>query len=158
MFAVVSRPDTPVWVLLIPMAVLGIGSAGIWAPLAATANRNLPLTQAGAAAGVYNTVRQVGSVIGSAAIFGLLQMRMTDYLPGMKLGEGSRGDMSHLPGPVLDHIKSGFSDAIGETLYLPAAMLLLAAAVSWFFVRPKPMAVPVAIPPAESAGVPAQVD
>lgn len=161
MFAMVTRPDTPVWVLLIPMALLGIGSAGIWAPLAATANRNLPLTQAGAAAGVYNTVRQVGSVIGSAAIFGLLQMRMSEYLPGMKLGEGSRGDMSQLPEPVLNHIKSGFSDAIGETLYLPAAMLLLAAAVSWFFVRPKPAGVPVAVPPAEStasAGVPAQVD
>ena len=60
--------DTPVWEISVPMAVLGFGMAGIWAPLAATATRNLPLRLAGAGAGVYNATRQVGAVLGSAAI------------------------------------------------------------------------------------------
>ena len=50
------------------MALLGIGMAGIWAPLAATATRNLPMQLAGAGSGVYNATRQVGAVLGSAAI------------------------------------------------------------------------------------------
>jgi hypothetical protein len=37
--------------------VLGLGMSGVWAPLAATATRNLPMHQAGAGAGVYNATR-----------------------------------------------------------------------------------------------------
>ena len=47
------RPETPVWQVLIPMSLMGVASAGIWAPLAATATRNLPWHQAGAGAGVW---------------------------------------------------------------------------------------------------------
>ena len=50
--------------------------AGIWAPLAATATRNLPMQQAGAGAGVYNATRQVGAVLGSAAIAVLMDSRL----------------------------------------------------------------------------------
>ena len=57
------------------MALLGIGMAGIWAPLAATATRNLPMQLAGAGSGVYNATRQVGAVLGSAAIAVLIDAR-----------------------------------------------------------------------------------
>lgn len=53
--------------LLLPMALLGLGNAFLWAALSATATRGLPMGSAGAGAGVYNTTRQVGAVIGSAA-------------------------------------------------------------------------------------------
>ena len=69
-------PDSPIWQLLLPMALLGIGNAFMWAPLATTATRNLPMHQAGAGAGVYNTTRQVGAVLGSAAIAALMESRL----------------------------------------------------------------------------------
>ncbi len=47
----VMTPDSATWEILLPMALLGFGMAGIWAPLAATATRNLPLRMAGAGAG-----------------------------------------------------------------------------------------------------------
>ena len=50
----ISRTLTPngaVWHILAAMALLGIGMAGIWAPLAATATRNLPMQLAGAGSG-----------------------------------------------------------------------------------------------------------
>ena len=56
----VMTPDSATWEILLPMALLGFGMAGVWAPLAATATRNLPLRMAGAGAGVYNATRQSG--------------------------------------------------------------------------------------------------
>jgi len=59
-------PTSQLWTILASFALLGIGMAGIWAPLAATATRNLPMQLAGAGSGVYNATRQVGAVLGSA--------------------------------------------------------------------------------------------
>ena len=39
------------------------------------------LTAAGAGSGVYNTTRQIGAVLGSAAIAVLIQARLTAELP-----------------------------------------------------------------------------
>lgn len=68
-------PDTPAWRLAPPMAALGAGMAFVWGPLAATATRNLPSARAGAGSGVYNTTRQVGAVLGSAAMASLMASR-----------------------------------------------------------------------------------
>ena len=45
------------------------------------------MSQAGAGAGVYNTTRQVGAVLGSAGIAVLMQARLTAELPRRRQGE-----------------------------------------------------------------------
>lgn len=40
-------PATPIWRVVLPLTVMGIGMAFIWAPLGATAARNLPPRLAG---------------------------------------------------------------------------------------------------------------
>ena len=69
-------PTTPIWRLVLPLTAVGISMALIWAPLGATATRNLPDTLAGAGSGVYNTTRQVGAVLGSAGIAALMAQRI----------------------------------------------------------------------------------
>ena len=69
-------PGVSIAALIGPMVLLGIGNAFIWAPNSATATRNLPIQQAGAGAGVYNATRQVGAVLGSAAIAVLIDARL----------------------------------------------------------------------------------
>ncbi len=54
----VMTPGSATWQILLPMAVLGVANAFLWAPLAATATRNLPMSAAGAGSGIYNTTRQ----------------------------------------------------------------------------------------------------
>ena len=70
-------PDSATWEIVLPMALLGVGNAFVWAPTSATATRNLPMHQAGAGAGVYNATRQVGAVLGSAAIAVLMDSRLS---------------------------------------------------------------------------------
>jgi EmrB/QacA subfamily drug resistance transporter len=68
---------TSQWQDFLPaLIVAGIGMGGTFAPLTTTAMRNIEPQMAGAASGVLNTVRQVGTVIGTAAVGALLQNRL----------------------------------------------------------------------------------
>jgi EmrB/QacA subfamily drug resistance transporter len=132
------HPDTPVWLFLLPSAVLGFANAGIWAPLSSTATRNLPPRQAGAGAGVYNTTRQIGAVLGSAAIAVLMQARLAAELPAAPGGApGSGGEAGGFGGQLPPALHDGFSTAMGQSIMLPAAVIVLGAAVALFFARPK---------------------
>jgi EmrB/QacA subfamily drug resistance transporter len=69
------------WTSLLPgTLVLGLGFGGIFAPMATETMRSVEPRMAGAASGVNNTVRQVGSVIGSAAVGAVLQARLATTL------------------------------------------------------------------------------
>ncbi|WP_168699504.1 DHA2 family efflux MFS transporter permease subunit [Gordonia paraffinivorans] len=130
---VICRPETPVWQIVAPLCLMGIASAGVWAPLAATATRNLPWHQAGAGAGVYNTLRVIGSVLGSAMIGALLQSRLAAELPGVDAAAAQDGTGgARLP----EFLREGFAEAMGQSLYLPAAALVVGVVATLFFVRP----------------------
>jgi EmrB/QacA subfamily drug resistance transporter len=75
-----AQADTN-WPAFIPaIVIMGLGMGGIWAPMATEAMRGVPPQLAGAAAGVNNTLRQVGSVVGSAAVGALLQHQLVNTL------------------------------------------------------------------------------
>src|SRR3954451_18651107 len=113
-------PDGAVWHILGAMALLGLGMAGIWAPLAATATRNLPMQLAGAGAGVYNATRQVGSVVGSAAIAVLMSARIAHYLPGAGVqGEAGASKIGDA------HVADLFSKAMQQSLLLPTLVYVV---------------------------------
>lgn len=129
--AVVMKPDTAIWELLLPIALMGVANAFIWSPLAATATRNLPQHQAGAGSGVYNTTRQVGAVLGSAGIGALITSRLTAN--GVPSGGGAHEGMATA---MPEFIKDGFSSAMSQSVLLPAAVLLVGFVASLCFSRP----------------------
>ncbi len=124
----IMGPTTPIWAVVLPTVLLGIASAFVWAPLATTATRNLPPQHAGSGAGVYNTTRQVGSVLGSAAIATLIASQLAANLPAGGPGGGAETAIAHLP--VALH--AGFATAMSHAVLLPAVVLLIGfvAAVS----------------------------
>ncbi|MBT2249654.1 DHA2 family efflux MFS transporter permease subunit [Arthrobacter sp. BHU FT2] len=132
------QPDTPILLFLLPSAVLGFANAGIWAPLSTTATRNLPPRQAGAGSGVYNTTRQFGAVLGSAAIAVLIQSRLAAELPSGGPA-GSAGEGMAMGGTLPEILHAGFSTAMAQSILLPAAVVLAGAAVALFFAKPKPV-------------------
>lgn len=60
--------DASVWWFTAVTSLLGIGGAFVWAPNAAVTMRGVPEHETGAASGLYNTARQVGSVLGVALV------------------------------------------------------------------------------------------
>ena len=98
---------TSSWPDFLPgLVIAGIGMGGTFAPLTTTAMRNVQPQMAGAASGVLNTIRQVGTVIGTAAVGALLQNRLIAAWTSQAASR-SRG----LPGPVRSHLVAGFRDA-----------------------------------------------
>jgi EmrB/QacA subfamily drug resistance transporter len=73
---VIAQPSSPWYDFLAPQVVAGIGIGCIFAPLTTIAMRDISPALAGAASGVFNTTRQVGTVIGTAGIGALLQNRL----------------------------------------------------------------------------------
>ncbi len=126
------EPGIAVWEIAVPMGVIGVGNAFIWAPTAATANRNLPIQLAGAGAGVYNATRQVGSVLGAAAIAVLMDSRLAHYLPGAA-AHGEAG-AARIPDP---HVADLFSRAMQQSLWLPAAMYAVGLVAVMFYEKPR---------------------
>jgi EmrB/QacA subfamily drug resistance transporter len=125
----VMTADSPTWQILLPMALLGIGNAFVWAPTSATATRNLPLHQAGAGAGIYNATRQVGAVLGSAAIAVLMDSRLAAQ--GLTFSPSEAGG-GNLPPQVF----TAFSEAMAQSMLLPAGLLVIGLLAALAFARP----------------------
>jgi EmrB/QacA subfamily drug resistance transporter len=138
------EPDAAYWRILVPMGVLGLGMSAVWAPLAATATRNLPMHQAGAGAGVYNATRLVGSVIGSAGIAVLMENRLA--AEGLS-GGGSEASGQSLPAQVF----GPFSHAMSDAMVLPAIVLAIGFLASLFFEAPRHFGAPAVAAPAAAA-------
>ncbi len=125
-------PDTAIWRLVLPLTAMGIGMAFIWAPLGATATRNLPARLAGAGSGVYNTTRQVGSVLGSASMAAFMSGRITAELPTAPAGAPPHGagDVTHLPA----FLHAPFAAAMSQSMLLPAFVALFGVIAAIFLV------------------------
>ena len=129
-------PTTPMWRLVLPFAAMGVGMALIWAPLAATATRNLPPDLAGAGSGVYNATRQVGSVLGSASMAAFMTWRIGDELPPQPDGAAPRGEGAVTQLPAFLH--QPFSDAMSQSTLLPAFVALFGVVAALFLVGARP--------------------
>lgn len=98
LFGVFMHLQLSAWWVLLPIVLLGLANSLCWAPNSTISLRDLPADLVGAGSGVYNTSRQVGAVLGAAALGAVMQM-----------GEG-----------VLS-----FGAAMGNALLLPVVFLLL---------------------------------
>jgi EmrB/QacA subfamily drug resistance transporter len=76
-----AEPDTDPWTLVPWLVVAGVGIGCVFAPLTTAATARLPNELIGAASGVFNTSRQVGGVLGSAAVGMLLQVGIAYSVP-----------------------------------------------------------------------------
>jgi MFS family permease len=134
--SIVMTPSTAIWQLVLPFVVLGVAMAFIWAPLTATATRNLPQRFAGASSGVFNATRQVGAVLGSAAMASFMTSRIAGALgpmPGGAPGPPGGGGMALQMPPFL---RVPFADAMSQSMLLPAFIALVGVVAAIFLVGP----------------------
>jgi EmrB/QacA subfamily drug resistance transporter len=76
-----ASPDTDPLALIPGLAFAGVGIGFVFSPLTTAATAGMPPELAGAASGVYNTARQVGGVLGSAATGLVLQLGVAFAVP-----------------------------------------------------------------------------
>jgi EmrB/QacA subfamily drug resistance transporter len=129
------RPDTPIWMFLLPSALQGVANGFIWGPVSNATTRNLEPRLAGAGSGVFNTTRQIGAVLGSAAIAALIQARLAAELPAAPAG--APANEASMNGALPEALHAGFSTAMSQSIVLPACAILLGAVAALFFAKPK---------------------
>ena len=98
LFALFMHLEAPVPAFLLPVLLLGAANALAWSPNSAITMRDLPVSLTGAGSGVYNTSRQVGAVLGAAALGAVMQT-----------GEGA----------------VSFGTAMGTAMLVPVGLLLV---------------------------------
>ncbi|QCR19242.1 DHA2 family efflux MFS transporter permease subunit [Agrococcus sp. SGAir0287] len=133
------QQQVDVWLLLLPSALMGVSSAFVWGPLGIVATRSLDPQVAGAGSGVYNTVRQMGAVIGSAAIAAAMTWRI-DAEVGPGAGEQVSGGA--FAGTVPAQVAGPIAGALGQALLVPAAVAALGVVAALCFARPRIGAAP----------------
>jgi len=135
-FAAVMTPDIDARAFLAPVILMGAANACLWAPLSATATRNLPTHRTGAGSGIYNTTRLIGSVLGSASAAALVVSRMSARGIDAGLAAGRTGQ-------VPAELREPLSRALSEAMLLPAGILVAGLVASALFTRsadPNPVA------------------
>jgi EmrB/QacA subfamily drug resistance transporter len=154
----IAQTNSAWYDFLAPQVVAGVGIGCTFAPLTTVAMRNISPMMAGAASGVFNTTRQVGTVIGTAGVGALLQNRLlasfsnqihqrAGSLPAAQqqailgkfqaaaktgLVSGPAGHGSPLEAQIFTH---GFVEALRPTMTVPIVFLFAAAALCLLIVR-----------------------
>jgi EmrB/QacA subfamily drug resistance transporter len=115
--ALIAHPNATWPQFLLPLIVAGVGMGCIFAPLVTVAMRNIDPRIAGAASGVLNTVRQVGLVIGTAAVGALLQNRLVSAMSAQASARSSALPpqvRSRFVSQIRDSARSGIQVGAGQ--------------------------------------------
>ena len=129
--ALEMAPGTPIWRLALPFFAVGVGMAFVWSPLTATATRNLPPHLAGASSAVFNSIRQLGAVLGSAGIAAFMTSRIgAEMSPAFSEPTGE-GDV---PLQLPEFLRAPFSAAMSQSVLLPAFIALFGIVAALFLV------------------------
>lgn len=92
--------------LITGLVIAGFGLGMTFAPLQSIAMHNVQPQIASAAAGVMNTMRQLGAVLGSAAVGAVLQVQILNHL-----AQSARVNADALPMSMRVHFMEGFEKA-----------------------------------------------
>ncbi|MFD0819283.1 DHA2 family efflux MFS transporter permease subunit, partial [Micromonospora zhanjiangensis] len=110
-----AQVDSGRWHILPGLIVAGFGLGLTFAPLQTIAMRNVEPRMAGAASGFINTARQLGAVIGSAAVGAVLQVQLAD-----QLRERAEANAGALPPQFRGQFVDGFAHAGSGSLEVGA--------------------------------------
>ncbi|HJQ43140.1 MAG TPA: MFS transporter [Jatrophihabitantaceae bacterium] len=138
--------------LSITLAIAGLGFGIAVVPLTSAVLGTMPAAMSGMAASATNTARQIGAVVGVAALGALVNAHLTsdlsDRLTRLGIGGGARDliinavesggsgdgfDIAHPPAifaPIVDQATAAFRTGLHQALLASALLMLLAAVIT----------------------------
>lgn len=141
--------DTPVYLICIYMAVMGVGLGTSMQILTLVVQNSFPHKMVGTATAANNYFRQVGSSLGSAVVGSIFATRLTSLITE-KLPSGGAGPsdgansltpelIKSLPDPIRNLIVESYNEAL-IPIFIYMVPLAIITAVLLFFVKEKPLA------------------
>src|ERR671917_2360134 len=101
-----AQADSGRWSLLPPLILMGVGLGLTWAPMYSLAMRDVEPRIAGTAAGVIETIQELGGVLAGAVVGAFMQNRLA-----LALREQAIERAEGLPPQLRDRFVDGFSNA-----------------------------------------------
>lgn len=123
----------PRWMYL-SSVLYGVANSMIWGPLSMVATRNLERRLAGSGSSVYNTMRQMGAVLGSAAIAAAMSSQLEKQL-GDRAGATPASAGARFDGPLPEMLHEPFAQAMSNAIWVPCAVIFAGAVLASFFNR-----------------------
>jgi EmrB/QacA subfamily drug resistance transporter len=136
-------PETPTWVLMVMIAMVGLGM-GPTMSVGTTAIQNaVPRTMLGVGTAGFQLFRQVGGAIGIALFGALFSTRLTTLLgtelpPGINPASLNAAAVAALPEATQAQVVASFTEAL-HPIFLTSACLGAVAFVLTFFLEAKPL-------------------
>ena len=136
MTAVITAPGiNPSW-MYVASVIYGIANSMIWGPLSMVATRNLEGRLAGSGSSVYNTMRQMGAVVGSAAIAAMMSAQLERQLGSAAGGaDAAAAGGATFTGVLPTALHAPFAHAMANSIWLPCAVIGAGAVLACFFQR-----------------------
>lgn len=140
-----ARYPQYVWVLL----TMGLGTGMTFTPASITVMQRVDPARAGMASATLNTLREIGGVIGVAALGAVLSNRLTATLTeslhrlgvpaelGRHLPGAAPDGATALPAPVQDAVNAAFVDALHLALRCGSAAMAASALLVALLLRPR---------------------
>ena len=135
----------PLWIIAMPLLVIGIGISQPWGLMDGLAVSVVPKERAGMATGIFSTTRVAGESVALVVVLALLSAFISTglgeaHLQGdiatasQRLAAGTIGlAQAALPASEKPLLASVYAGALGELLYLLAAITFLTALVVFLF-------------------------
>ncbi|MCS5718776.1 MFS transporter [Herbiconiux sp. CPCC 205763] len=146
------RADTPLWLILTYLTVLGLGIGLAMQVLVLIVQNSVPHRMVGTATAGNNFFREIGASLGSAIVGSLFVARLTDQLASSAAAGGAAAGavptdtnaltpaaINALPPEMHQMIVDAYSNALSP-VYLYLVPLMLAAALLLCFVKEIPLA------------------
>lgn len=144
--ALITTPGVdPNWMYAISV-IYGVANSMMWGPLSMIATRNLDPKLAGAGSSVYNTTRQIGAVIGSAAIAAMMSAQLDSRLGTHAGANGGAAETppasptaspTQVSGPLPEFLHEPFAAAMATSIWLPCLVIAAGALTACFFAKTK---------------------
>ncbi len=123
LIAVMAKPDSSVWAIIPGQIVFGVGMGLVFAPTSTLAMQEIQPQLTGVASGMFTTFRQIGAVVGGAAVGALLQNRLA--------AEGVPEQVRQQAGRLTDsRYADGLTDAVRYGLLLTVAVAVVASVLA----------------------------
>jgi EmrB/QacA subfamily drug resistance transporter len=117
-----AGPDSSPWVLMPGLILFGIGMGVVFPTINTLAMRDVPPQLAGAASGVLATTRQLGTVLGAAAVGLLLQSRLATEVTdqaAQRLGEVPPEAQAGFQNGIATAVNRGLDVGAGQSGGIP---------------------------------------
>lgn len=145
---------TPLWLLGVAMALMGLGVGAMMQNLVLAVQNTVDVRDIGATSASVAFFRSLGGALGVAVLGAILADRVEKLIVqglaalGIHGGQAGSGlgdlDLSQLPGPVLQVVRAAYGDATG-LIFLVAAGAALVSLLAVIFIREVPLRMTVSL-------------